>query len=35
MEHVVNLLKLVLRVFKTVLRNQKNLIFKNRLKGAL
>ena len=25
-------MKLVLRVFKTVLRNQKNLIFKNRLK---
>ena len=31
-EHVVNFLKLVLRVLKTVLRNQKNLIFKNRLK---
>ena len=32
MEHVVNFLKLVLRVLKTVLRNKKNLIFKNRLK---
>ena len=31
-EHVVKFLKLVLRVLKTVLRNQKNLIFKNRLK---
>ena len=29
---MVNFLKLVLRVLKTVLRNQKNLIFKNRLK---
>ena len=27
-----NFLKLVLRVLKTVLKNQKNLIFKNRLK---
>ena len=32
MEHVVNFLKLVLRVLKTVLRNQINWIFKNRLK---
>ena len=31
-EHVVNCLKLVLRVLKTVLRNQKKMIFKNRLK---
>ena len=31
-EHVVNFLKLVLRVPKTVLRNQKKLIFKNRLR---
>ena len=31
-EHEVNFLKLVLRVLKTVLRNQKKLIFKNRLK---
>ena len=29
---MVNFLKLVLRVLKTVLRNQKNLIFKNCLK---
>ena len=31
-KNVVNFLKLVLRVPKTVLRNQKNLIFKNHLK---
>ena len=31
-DHVVNFSKLVLRVLKTVLKNQKNLIFKDRLK---
>ena len=31
-EHMVNFLKLALRVLKTVLKNQNNLIFKNRLK---
>ena len=31
-EHVANILKLVLRVLKTVLKNQKSLIFKSRLK---
>ena len=31
-EHVVNFLKLLLRVLKKVLKNQTNLIFKNRLK---
>ena len=32
MEHMVNFLKLVLRVLKTVLKNKKKMIFKNRLK---
>ena len=31
-EHVVNFLKLVLRVLKMVLKNQKSLIYKNHLK---